>query len=1029
VTQAVSVRLFGQFRLLVGATAVAVRSQRLQSLLAYLVVHRQAPVARAHLAFLLWPVSTEAQALTNLRNLLHQLRQLLPDAERYVHVDSLTLQWRLDAAAVVDLVEFETQLAAAEERQAAGEAAEAILALRAAELCYVDELLPACYDDWIAPERERLRLAFLHALEQLAMLLSAAGEPASAVPYAARLVRYDPLHEEGYRQLLALYTATGDRVAALRTYQACAAVLERELGVAPSPATQLAFERSQVSVPVVPDPAAPLPVANRLPVMLTRFIGREADVAEVRRRLAAARLLTLTGPGGAGKTRLALCVASELLAAPELGGRVWWVDLAPVVDPGLVPSAWLTALGVARAGDASVAAALAAQLGAAEALVVTDNCEHLLDACSALTAEVLVRCPGLTVLATSREPLGVVGEAVWPVRPLRLPDRHWQLAPSAAQLPDAMALFVDRATAVLPTFVLNDASGAQIAAICRRVDGLPLAIELAAAAVRVMSVADIAERLETSLDLPPLRSRGGLDRHRTLDAAIDWSHSRLTPAEQALFRQLAVFAGGFTLEAAEAVWLAGADEAQDLLWPLAQLVDKSMVTVGERRARTEYRLLESLRNYGRRALAAAGESDAVHDRHAAFFLSDVERDHPQANPPAEPRWLARIEVAEDDIRAALGWCAARGADQAESLARLATGMVRYWRIRDRVAEATRWLGEVLAQPTGVPPRLRAQALREASTFVMAQGDLDLGGRYLQESLAIWQVLDDPIGQASTETAMAVRAQLLGDFDGAWQLASDSLAHYRAGQDRAGERHALSILGVIRTVQGDLMAARALHEQALALAKELGQRWESAASLNHLTGIAVALGDLAVAQVLCDELYEAVSELGDRTGMAEAQIHRAQLAQAAGQTDVARQALREVVAVYRDLDDPWGTANSLWHLGVLELAAGDLAAATLALRDSVTWNQVAGETLGQVECLEALAHVAALDGEPARAVRLYSATAAWRTKAGSITQAEESERRATDLLATRQALGDADFETAWAQGESDTLEAAVELAMR
>jgi non-specific serine/threonine protein kinase len=1033
-TPVLSIQLLGQFRIAAAGspdvTAMGVRSQRLQALLAYLVLQRQAPLMRQHLAFLLWPVSTEAQALTNLRNLLHQLRQVLPAPEQYFDADSRTLQWRAAAPATVDVIEFEAALARATVLRETGDTPGAIAALRAAESCYGNDLLPACYDDGLAPERERLRLAFVQGLETLVLLLAASGEAAAAVPYAQRLVRHDPLHEDGYRHLVDLYAATGDRIAALRTYQTCRAVLQRELDTSPGPATELAFQRSQATqLSAAPGPAAtpPAPPLDELPVVLTRFIGRGDDVAMLRQALSGTRLLTLTGPGGSGKTRLALQVAGQMRSAPELRGRLWWVDLAPVADPELVGSAWLSGLRVERVNDQPDEGLLVRHIGPEPALVITDNCEHVVDACALLTAQLLAQCPGLTVLATSRELLGVAGEVVWPVRPLALPDRHWRPSAKAARLPDAVALFADRAAAVLPTFALAESNGAAIAAICRRVDGLPLAIELAASAVRVMSVPDIARRLETTLDLPPARSRAVPDRHRTLEAAIGWSYGRLSAAEQALFRQLSVFAGGFSLAMAEALCADAGGPRPDLLGLLAQLVDKSMITVGERQGRAEYRLLESLRHYGRRQLDAEGEAATVHARHVAYCLSVVETGHPDVSVVKDQGWQKRVEAAEDDIRAALAWCATQGDEAAEALARLATAMLRYWRVRSQPREAQGWLNQVLARPNSVPPRLRARALRDAGAIASTFSQHDVAEANLRESLALYEALGDTAGQASALVVLAQRAYDRGTYREAQDLAADGLARAKAAGADKWPGHFLNILGLIEQARGNFAAARAIHTEALALRRAAGWRWEAAGSLICLAEVAVAQRDTATAHALCDEMAATFAELGDQWSLADVQQIRGRLALVEGDATAARQQLQAALAWRRQLGDPFGTAACLYDLALAE-SADNAPAAVTALREALVHFRHTRNALGLANCLELLAHLLSQAGDLGGALRLYGTVEAWREVAEAIPSAQvQAQRRA--VIAAAAASGAEDgCATAWAEGRALSLDAAAEQAL-
>src|SRR6266849_357037 len=547
------IHLLGDFRLIYGEAPVrTINAPRLHALLAYLLLHRDAPQPRHHLAFVLWPDTTEAQARTNLRQLLYDLKQALPAADLFVHTDAKTLQWRPDASFRLDVAEFEEALTGADvaEQEQQRDMHASRKALEQAIALYHGDLLPSCYDDWILPERERLRQAFTAALERLMVLLESQGDPRAAIAYAQRLVRHDSLREETYRALMRLHAECGDRAAVVRVYQTCTSVLERELGVGPSTATREAYAYLlKVDIqarPLLP----PMPSTTNLPVQLTSFVGRQAEMAEVRGLLQTSRLLTLSGPGGTGKSRLALEVATTLL--DEYLHGVWLVELAPLADPALVTQTIAATLGVREQPRRPIQDALLDYLRTKTMLLILDNCEHLIETCAQLADTMLRAAPGMKIVVSSRESLGIAGETAYRVPSLPLPDVQ---APSLDALShnDCVRLFVDRALAAYPRFRLKEKNALAIADICRRLDGIPLALELAAARVAVFSPEEIASRLDDRFRLLTGGSRTALERHQTLRALIDWSYDLLSDEERRLFRHLAVFAGGWTFEAAEAI--------------------------------------------------------------------------------------------------------------------------------------------------------------------------------------------------------------------------------------------------------------------------------------------------------------------------------------------------------------------------------------------------------------------------------------------------------------------------------------------
>ncbi|HEV2741795.1 MAG TPA: hypothetical protein VGV91_01430 [Rubrobacter sp.] len=410
-----------------------------------------------------------------------------------------------------------------------------------------------------------------------------------------------------------------------------------------------------------PAPRTPQRPPNNLPLELSSFVGREKELAEVGRLLENNRLMTLTGTGGCGKTRLALAVAGELVDGFEGGVRL--VELAPLADPSLVPQAVGSTLGVREQPGRSPTETLSDYLRPKKALIILDNCEHLVEACAELAETLLRSCPKLRVLATSREALGITGEVAWPVPSLSLPDLR--RLPEIEGLPrnEAIRLYLERTAAVKPSFALTEQNAPLVARVCYQLDGIPLAIELAAARAKVLSVEQIADRLDDSFRLLSAGGRTVSPRHSTLQAAMDWSHELLSDEEQVLFRRLSVFAGGFTLEAAESA-CAGEDLGGDeVLGLLSHLVDKSLVVAWERDEQMRYRLLETVRQYGRDKLRGSGEDAELGRRHAAFFVTLAEEAERERSGPDQARWLVRLEAEHDNVRAALSWSLGEGGTQ------------------------------------------------------------------------------------------------------------------------------------------------------------------------------------------------------------------------------------------------------------------------------------------------------------------------------------------------------------------------------
>ena len=441
-----------------------------------------------------------------------------------------------------------------------------------------------------------------------------------------------------------------------------------------------------------PAPRSPERPPHNLPSELSSFVGREEELTEVKRLLENNRLLTLTGSGGCGKTRLALAAARKVVERFENG--VWMVELASLAEPSLVPQAVASTLGVRERPGSSLTEALSDYLRTRKLLLLLDNCEHLVDACAALAGALLHSCPGLRVLATSREALGITGEIAWPVPSLSLPDLR--RLPDIESLPryESARLFVERATTVNPNFKLTEQNAPAAAQVCYRLDGIPLAIELAAARAKVLSVEEISARLGDSFRLLAAGSRTAMPRQRTLHATMDWSHELLSQKERVLFRRLSVFAGGFTLEAAESICAGEELQRDEVLDLLSHLVDKSLVIMWEDRTGTRYRLLETIRQYGKERLEEVGEAAHVRERHAGYYLAVAEEAEPELKGERQVAWLERFELEHDNLRGAISWSLERR--KAQDAARLGWALWLFWWIRGHFAEGRRWMEQALS---------------------------------------------------------------------------------------------------------------------------------------------------------------------------------------------------------------------------------------------------------------------------------------------------------------------------------------------
>ncbi|HET9001388.1 MAG TPA: adenylate/guanylate cyclase domain-containing protein, partial [bacterium] len=644
---------------------------------------------------------------------------------------------------------------------------------------------------------------------------------------------------------------------------------------------------------------------NNLPRQLTSFIGREREIAEIKRLLATSSLLTLTGSGGAGKTRLAMQAASESLDAFADG--VWVVELAALADPALVLQTVAAALGLREYAGRAMTETLVDYLRPRSLLVVLDNCEHVLKACSTLAEALLRGCPHLKLLVTSREPLSVPGEKVWRTPSLSLPDP--QRAPSSEELAhcEAARLFVERAIATQPTFAVTAGNANAVAQICRRLNGIPLAIELAAARIKVLSAEQIAVRLDDSFRLLTGGSRTGLPRQQTLRAAMDWSYDLLSDQERGVLRRLSVFAGGWTLEAAEAVCAAESVEAADVLDLITQLVDKSLVVAETQGGEARYRLLETVRQYGRTRLAEAGEATGVAIRHRDWFLQHAERAEPEFFGPEQRTWLDRLETEHDNLRVALEWSKAEPAG-AEAILRLAGALTWFWFIRGHWREGRRWLESALARSADAPPAALPRAIHGATFFAWRQSDYKRAAELGKQGLAVCREVGDRQHMGRLLVWLGITAMRETDYGRATSRFEEGLAIARALGDKWLIGLAQAQVGIVAQVHGDLDRAITLHTESLALGRETEDAFSITYNLRNLGKDTLQQGDDTQAGAYFAECLTLSREIGHRwiteeclDGLARVACARRQYERAASLFGAA-DALTEAIGHHRSLVD-------------------------------------------------------------------------------------------------------------------------------
>ncbi len=858
------VRLLGSFQIHCRKKPVRITSRPAQSLFAYLILHAGTAYRREKLAGQLWPDSREESARDYLRHALWRIRKALLEASAavYLKADDLTVcfdasqEYWLDAAALLGL----------QEKDAPERLAEVLDA-------YAGELLPGFYEEWVVLERERLQATYEQQVARLLDMLQAQQCWRDVLRWAERWIALGQRPEAAYRYLMTAHAAEGDMAKAAAAFERCTKSLV-ELGMEPSEQTRQLYQelktgrRVAVAVPAPHQGPAPREARSNLPAPLTSFIGREKELGDIMRLLKNQRLLTLVGPGGVGKTRLAIQAASSQIG--RLKDGVVWIGLVGLFDESLIPQEIAQALHVREVPSEPLMETVVNYLKPKEILLVMDNCEHLIKGCAKYSEHLLTSCPSLRILASSIEGLGLFNETIWQVPSLPVPQSREPISLKKLREYESVRLFEERATQANPKFDVDEQNLRSVAEICRRLDGIPLAIELAAARTRVLSVQEIAGRLDDRFSLLTSGSRTAIPRHQTLRATIDWSYELLTEQERILFRRLSIFAGSFTLEGAESVCSLGELKPSEILHLLAHLADRSLVVVepSAENSETRYRLLETIRQYGLERLATSGETREVRRLHAEYYARLAEAAEPSIFSSATAKWFRVFDRELDNIRSAAEWATTNG--NAVLALRILGSLVQFWfnhgllgsEWNDRVQQA-------LQQPEGTERTLaRAKALNGIGFMYWADIYPTDKRPELEEALSIGRELGDPWTIATALHNLGLMAYIQGEYSAARSLLEQSQSVWRelGARGKFGRGMALSFLGDVALNQDELQRARSLYEEAITVLRDSGDLNFQPYTIRRLGHVAWLQGDYGRAFDLCKESLELNREVSDPRGI-------------------------------------------------------------------------------------------------------------------------------------------------------------------
>lgn len=1040
--------LLGGLRVEAGNEVVTrFRTQKTGALLAYLALHSQRAHAREELADLFWPDIDPEAARANLRSALSSLRrQIEPPASVAAGAVLVTrghFEVYLNAAAVdVDAVRFDRTLSAANRADTTKEKAR--LREEAVTL-YRGPLLPGFYEPWALQERNRLAETLGHTLVELAAYYAGIGCWNESLAHARRAITEDPLAEEAHAHAIRALMASGQTSAAHRQFEELTAVLDERLGAKPSPGVRALLEPGERAIVTLPEasPAslpAPLaspaavtagevpavaatepsspPLANRsLPLPLSGFFGREDELVALERLLCEgdARLITLTGFGGSGKTRLSLEVARRV--GDRFEGGVYFVPLADLRDPAHVADAVADTLLLPRAAHRSPLDQTVEALSAGDrsTLLVLDNLEQLMETGGGVAEEyvdsLLRRVPRLTCLVTSRRRLMLDGERDFAVVPLPTPlhpgtpERLLEFA--------SVQLFVARAQTARPDFQITPRNADAISALCSRLEGVPLALELAAGWSQTLTPTQMLAKLENRFDLLIGRRRGVPGRHATLRAAVEWSWELLPQPLQAFWARLSVFRGGWDLEAAEAV-----TQSPDAMMFLAELRERSVIVSGESgEDRMRLGMLETLREFAAEQLSPE-ERDVFASRHAAHFLALAERARWEGD--EQHHWLTRMDEEQGNVREAFDTFA-RTDDGGEAGLRLSVALFKFWLVRGHLAEGRQRLDTAVARAGSALAPLRARALLAAGGLAGQQGDHAAAQAYLEACLPIFEREGDRTQAASAMGRLAILHKNRGEYEQAEALLQAALAIYSETDDRRGLMRALAGLGALCEERTDLERSRVLYEQSLAITEEIQDTLFAANTLHNLGVVAARRSDPDAARALLERSLAIRRELNDRAGLAATLEARGVLFAESEDWNAAEGDYAESYAIHQQMQNRNGAMRVRLNQAKMMLSRGDTGAVAPYLHEAVRLLGNDGNKRYTAYALEIGAMLAARGHREREAARLFGASEALRDAIGTPLTAREQDEYEDVLQAIRSRLGAHALQDARDEGRSLTWE--------
>ena len=1043
--------LLGPPRVEADGAPLELKRRKALALLIYLAGTGEAQ-QRDSLATLLWPASGQRAARRALTRRVSELNKIL--GKDWLESDRERVGLRRHTDLWLDVAQFQQKLDDCQTHNHADDMVCPtclVLLTEAATIYRADFLtgftLPDCpdFDEWQFFQAEELRQTLALVLERLIQGRVAQGKIEAAIPHARRWLALDSLHEPAQRQLMLLYAQTNRQAAALRQYQICVETLETELGVRPSDETTALYKkirsgriasqgefgiateqaskgRSEIVVSPPLHRHTPPPQPN-LPSPLTSLIGREQAVATARATLlrSEVRLLTLTGAPGIGKTRLGIQVAAELGA--DIVHGVCFVPLAPISDAGFVVTAIARAFAIKEMGNRPLIERLKDYLRDRHLLLVLDNFEHVLSAAPVI-AELLEAASQLKVLVTSRALLRLYGEYEFVVSCLALPDLNRLPPPAEMMAYAAVELFVQRARAARLDFVLNEANARPVSEICVHLDGLPLAIELAAARSKTLSPAAILARLTadqvTRLGLLSGGGRNLPPRQQTLHIAIAWSYDLLSPTERVLFRHLGVFDGGCTPEAMQAIMGdVSSAPASDQIWQTAQsLVDKSLLLQREVDGELRFSMLEMIREYALEQLTLEGEAEGARSLHAAHFLAQLELYIESENEYKEENTRAiqnRLEQDFDNLRAAVTWTTA---NNPETELRLVVALAQFCNLRRYLNEGRRWLETALERRTPEFSPDYAQAVLLLGMMHWQQGDFVAAQTRLEESANLSRRLQDQSNLATTLMFLSLTHIFQGNYQATLPLADESVTINRALEAPMGLAHSLNSLALSRMVSGDYNLARSHHEESLAIFRQLNHNFGIALALQGLGEVAFSQGDDGTALARLEEALHIQRSLGDIWFVAQTLTYLGKVTWRQGDKGRARALLEESAALSRDVGAKNFLAAALLTLGLAAQERGEVEEAAAMFTESLTLHQAIGIKAGIGYALSGLASLMDQSGQ---AVQLLGAATRQLDSAHMWMDGLERTHHESNIAAMRGQLEEAAFATAWAEGQAMSLD--------